>query len=63
MGALPAAHANGMDLITRTVVAPALVADWLPAIDSLVERLSAGGSGGCGLRAPRADSAAMSTSK
>ena len=33
VGALPAAHADGMDLITRAVVAPALVADWLPALD------------------------------
>jgi len=50
-GALPAAHAAGMDMITRAVVVPALVAQWLPATDGIVARLSAGGAVadvGCG---------------
>ena len=54
-GALPAGHAEGMDLITRAVVAPALVADWLPALDGVAARLSAGAAVadvGCGYGAP-----------
>ena len=50
-GTLPAAHAEGMDLITRAVVAPALVGRWLPAVDGIVARLSAGAAAadvGCG---------------
>jgi len=50
-GTLPAAHAEGMDLITRAVVAPALVREWLPAVDGIVARLSAGAAAadvGCG---------------
>ena len=38
-GAFPAAHAEGMDMITRAVVIPALVAQWLPASDGIVARL------------------------
>jgi hypothetical protein len=41
-GVLPAGHAEGMDLITRAVVAPTLVAEWLPALDRVVDRLAAG---------------------
>ena len=41
-GTMPAAHAEGMDMITRAVVAPALVGEWLPAVDGIVARLSAG---------------------
>jgi SAM-dependent methyltransferase len=54
-GALPAAHAEGMDMITRAVVAPALVGEWLPALDGVVARLSAGAAVadvGCGYGAP-----------
>jgi SAM-dependent methyltransferase len=54
-GALPAAHAEGMDLISRAVVAPALVADWLPALDGTAARLSAGAAVadvGCGYGGP-----------
>ena len=50
-GTLPAAHAEGMDLITRAVVAPALVRQWLPAVDGIVAHLSAGAAAadvGCG---------------
>jgi SAM-dependent methyltransferase len=54
-GSLPAGHADGMDLITRAVVAPALVADWLPALDGVVDRLTGGAAVadiGCGYGAP-----------
>ena len=54
-GALPAGHAEGMDLITRAVVAPALVAKWLPALSGVVDRLSAGAAVadvGCGHGGP-----------
>ena len=54
-GSLPAGHADGMDLITRAVVAPALVADWLPALDGVVDRLGTGAAVadiGCGYGAP-----------
>jgi hypothetical protein len=54
-GALPAAHAEGMDLISRAVVAPALVADWLPALDGVAARLAAGAAVadvGCGYGGP-----------
>jgi SAM-dependent methyltransferase len=54
-GALPAGHAEGMDMITRAVVAPALLAEWLPALDGVVARLSAGAAVadvGCGYGAP-----------
>jgi SAM-dependent methyltransferase len=50
-GTLPAAHAEGMDMITRAVVAPALVGQWLPAVDGVAARLSAGAAAadvGCG---------------
>jgi SAM-dependent methyltransferase len=50
-GAFPAAHAEGMDMITRAVVIPALVGQWLPASDGIVDRLSAGAAVadvGCG---------------
>ena len=50
-GAFPAAHAEGMDMITRAVVIPALVGQWLPASDGIVDRLSAGATVadvGCG---------------
>ena len=50
-GTLPAAHAEGMDMITRAVVTPALVGQWLPAVDGVVARLSAGAAVadvGCG---------------
>lgn len=50
-GTFPAAHAEGMDMITRAVVAPTLVAQWLPAVDGIVARLSAGAAVadvGCG---------------
>lgn len=50
-GSFPAAHAEGMDMITRAVVAPALVAQWLPAVDGIVARLTAGAAAadvGCG---------------
>jgi SAM-dependent methyltransferase len=49
--ALPAAHAAGMDLITRAVVAPSLVSGWLAALDGVEARLSAGAAVadvGCG---------------
>ncbi len=54
-GVLPTAHAEGMDLITRAVVAPALVGGWLPALDGLADRLAAGAAVadvGCGYGAP-----------
>jgi SAM-dependent methyltransferase len=54
-GDLPAAHAEGMDLITRTVVVPALVGEWLPALDGVVAKLTAGAvvaDVGCGYGAP-----------
>ena len=54
-GSLPAGHADGMDLITRAVVAPALVADWIPALDGVAGRLAAGAAVadiGCGYGAP-----------
>jgi SAM-dependent methyltransferase len=44
-----------MDLITRAAVVPALVADWLPALDGVVGRLSSGAAVadiGCGYGAP-----------
>ena len=44
-----------MDLISRAVVAPALVADWLPALDGVAARLAAGAAVadvGCGYGAP-----------
>ena len=53
-GAFPAGHAEGMDLITRAVVAPALVATWLPALSGLA-RLAAGAAVadvGCGHGGP-----------
>lgn len=49
--ALPAAHAAGMDMITRAVVAPSLVGGWLAALDGVEARLSAGAAVadvGCG---------------
>jgi 2-polyprenyl-3-methyl-5-hydroxy-6-metoxy-1,4-benzoquinol methylase len=52
---LPASHAEGMDLITRAVVAPPLVAEWLPALDGVVSRLTAGAAAAdvaCGYGAP-----------
>ena len=54
-GTLPAGHAEGMDLISRAVVAPALVGDWLPALDGAAARLAAGAAVadvGCGFGAP-----------
>lgn len=54
-GDLPAAHSEGMDLITRTVVVPALVGAWLPALDGVVDKLTAGAAVadvGCGYAAP-----------
>lgn len=54
-GDLPPVHSEGMDLVTRTVVTPALVGDWLPAVDGLVATLAAGGSVadvGCGWAGP-----------
>lgn len=50
-GAWPAAHAEGMDMITRAVVVPALVGQWLPAVDGAVARLLEGAAVadvGCG---------------
>ena len=50
-GTLPAAHAEGMDMITRAAVAPALAGQWLPAVDGIAARLSAGAAAadvGCG---------------
>ena len=50
-GALPAPHAEGMDMISRAVVVPALVEGWLPALDGVAERLAAGAAVadvGCG---------------
>ena len=58
---LPAAHAEGMDMITRAVVAPALVGQWLPAVDGIVARLSAGAAVadvGCGYGAAMSAQAA-----
>jgi len=55
LAAGPAGHAEGMDLITRAVVAPALVAEWLPALGGMVERLAAGAvvaDVGCGHGGP-----------
>jgi hypothetical protein len=53
---LPAAHAEGMDMITRAVVAPALVGQWLPAVDGIVARLSAGAAvADVGVRVRRGD--------
>jgi SAM-dependent methyltransferase len=49
--AQPGAHADGMDMITRAVVAPALVGGWVPALDGFEARLSAGAAVadvGCG---------------
>lgn len=46
-----AAHWRGMDLATRAEVVPALVADWIPALDGMAERLRAGATVadvGCG---------------
>lgn len=54
-GGLPAAHAEGMDLITGAMVAPALVGGWLPAVDGVADRLAAGAAVadvGCGYGAP-----------
>ena len=54
-GELPPAHAEGMDLITRAVVAPALVGGWLPALDGVADRLAAGAAVadvGCGYGTP-----------
>ena len=48
---LPPAHAEAMDQISRTVVVPRLVTEWLPAIPGLAERLGTGASVadvGCG---------------
>jgi SAM-dependent methyltransferase len=50
-GSFPASHADGMDMITRAVVTPALVGQWLPAVEGIVGRLSAGAAVadvGCG---------------
>jgi SAM-dependent methyltransferase len=46
-----AQNSEAMDAITRTVVCPALVAQWLPSMDGVVDRLGAGGrvaDVGCG---------------
>jgi SAM-dependent methyltransferase len=54
-GDLQPAHAEGMDLITRTVVVPALVGAWLPVLDGVVAKLTAGAvvaDVGCGYGAP-----------
>ena len=54
-GDLPPAHAAGMDLITRTVVVPALVSEWLPRLDGVVDKLTLGAAVadvGCGYAAP-----------
>ena len=54
-GDLPPTHSEGMDLITRSVVVPALVGDWLPAIDGVVAKLTAGAAVadvGCGYASP-----------
>ncbi len=48
---LPPAHAEAMDSISRAVVVPALVSQWLSAIDGLSDVLRAGGrvaDVGCG---------------
>ncbi len=54
-GELPKSHADGMDLITRAVVVPAFVSDWLPAIGGIVSKLTTGAKVadiGCGYGAP-----------
>lgn len=54
-GAFPAAHAEGMDLITGAVVTPALLEHWLPALGGMVGRLAAGAAVadiGCGHGGP-----------
>lgn len=46
-----AEHWRGMDLVTRAAVVPALMAEWLPALDGVDERLRAGATVadvGCG---------------
>ncbi|MPY80020.1 MAG: methyltransferase domain-containing protein [Actinophytocola sp.] len=46
-----AAHWRGMDLATRAEVVPALVADWIPALGGMTDRLRAGAAVadvGCG---------------
>lgn len=37
-----AEHWHGMDLVTRTEVVPALVEQWIPALDGVADRLRAG---------------------
>ena len=49
-----AAHWHGMDLATRAAVIPALVPEWVPALDGVEERLRAGATVadvGCGFGA------------
>ena len=49
-----AAHWRGMDLVTRAAVIPALVPEWVPALDGAEERLRAGATVadvGCGFGA------------
>jgi ubiquinone/menaquinone biosynthesis C-methylase UbiE len=46
-----AEHWRGMDLVTRAAVVPALVAEWIPALDGISARLRAGATVadvGCG---------------
>jgi SAM-dependent methyltransferase len=46
-----AEHWRGMDLVTRAEVVPAVVAEWIPALDGVAARLRAGGTAadvGCG---------------
>ena len=46
-----AEHWRGMDLVTRVEVVPALVAEWIPALDGVADRLRAGAAVadvGCG---------------
>ena len=48
---LPPAHAEAMDAISRTVVVPALVREWLPAVEGLTDvlgRVAAVADVGCG---------------
>ena len=48
---MPPVHAEAMDSITRTVVVPALVGEWLPAVEGITTVLAAGGrfaDVGCG---------------